>query len=80
MTIKRKKNITINDTEATITKPDLVCKFMDVKDYAAKNGILNNSDKHGSIIKAINSIDETYGILDIYGLGELIVARIRGEL
>lgn len=82
MTIKRKKNITVtvDDTKATIIKQDLVYKFIDVKDYAAKNGLLNNSNKNESVVKALNSIDEVYGIVDIYGLGELIVARIRGEL
>jgi hypothetical protein len=70
------RKIKVEDTKAVVEIPD---KIINVKDYAVKNGLLDNSDKPGTILKALNAIDREFGIIDVWGLGENVFVRIRGE-
>lgn len=65
----------IKGTKAVL--PELPSKFVNIKDYAVENGIQDNSDKAGSLLKAINAIDKEYGIVNLFALGEFYVAEVR---
>jgi len=51
-------------------------KFINVKDYALSHGLQDNGNKPASLLKAINAIEQEYGILDIFSLGEVVVAKV----
>lgn len=78
----KKKNITVttSDTKVKIVKDEMINKIIDVRAYAVENKLNDNSDKARSLVRALNEIDRTYGIVDVWAVGEIVVARIRGEL
>ena len=51
-------------------------RFINVKDYAMAHGLQDNGNKPASLLKAINAIEQEYGILDIFSLGEVVVAKV----
>lgn len=70
------KKIKVEDTKAMVEIPD---KIISVRDYAINHGLLDNTDKPGTILKCLNAIDRAYGVMDVWGLGENVFVRIRGE-
>ena len=76
----KKITTTTSDTKVKIVKKEFIEKFIDVKKYAVENSLQDNSDKPTSLLKAINHIESNYGIVDLYSIGEVVIARIRGEL
>ena len=51
-------------------------RFINVKDYALSHGLQDNGNKPASLLKAINAIEQEHGILDIFSLGEVIIAKV----
>lgn len=54
-------------------------KILNVQEYATKHGIMNNFDKAGSIVKALNMIDQELGLVDVWAVGESVVCKVRGK-